>query len=69
MIPSDMLPQCPECGHILTHTSDGYHCGYCGRYYTVAAGVMVEVQPRSSEPDPDDNWGLRRAIEKLKRGY
>ncbi len=69
MMPSDVLPLCPECGHILTHTSDGYHCGYCGRYYTVAAGVIAEVQPRSNEPDPDDIWGLRRAIEKLERGY
>jgi len=48
---------------------NGYHCGYCGRYYAVAAGVIAEVQPHTSEPDPDDIWGLRRALRKIREQH
>ncbi|OQA95067.1 MAG: hypothetical protein BWY25_02576 [Chloroflexi bacterium ADurb.Bin222] len=56
MMPSDVLPLCPECGHILTHmgNENWYHCGWCDKMFIITAGVIAEVQPHTSEPAPDD---------------
>ena len=62
---STRVIKCPTCGHILTALRRGYHCGWCDKYFVVAANMLFEEQ-RNDEEIWLDVFGLRKAIEKLK---
>ena len=62
---STRVIKCPICGHILTAIRRGYHCGWCDKYFVVAANMLFEER-RNDEEIWLDVFGLRKAIEKLK---
>ena len=57
--------RCPTCGHILTAICRGYYCGWCDKYFIVAANMLFEEQ-RNNDEILLDVFGLRKALEKLK---
>ena len=67
---STRVIKCPICGHILTAIRRGYHCGWCDKYFIVAANMLFEERPDKDKSDESDIlldvFGLRQALEKLK---